>query len=80
MLLALQMVFFLLFPVRTPHHWRAAHVSRRLSERFLASRLAGGEDGFLDGSFALAAGGRADRPQSGFRMQTGAIKFLRGAR
>jgi membrane-associated phospholipid phosphatase len=36
MLLALQMVFFLLFPVRTPHHWRAAHVSRRLSERFLA--------------------------------------------
>lgn len=35
-LLALQMVFFVLFPVNTPEHWRAHNRRRTLSERFLA--------------------------------------------
>lgn len=35
-LLALQMVFFLLFPVATPPHWRAHNQRRNWSERFLA--------------------------------------------
>jgi membrane-associated phospholipid phosphatase len=36
MLLALQMMFFLLFPVRTPRHWRRGPDGRSMSERFLA--------------------------------------------
>jgi membrane-associated phospholipid phosphatase len=36
LLLALQAVFFLLFPVRLPHRWRAINERRTLSERFLA--------------------------------------------
>jgi len=36
MLLGLQMAFFLMVPVRTPHHWREANGGRGLSERFLA--------------------------------------------
>ena len=36
LLLALQSAFFLLFPVRTPDHWRAINLRRTLSERFLA--------------------------------------------
>jgi len=36
LLLALQMVFFVLFPVTTPAHWRAFNRERTLSERFLA--------------------------------------------
>ncbi len=36
LLLALQMAFFLLLPVRTPPHWRAVNGQRTLSERFLA--------------------------------------------
>ncbi len=35
-LLALQMAFFLLFPVRTPLHWRTTSASGSPSERFLA--------------------------------------------
>lgn len=35
-LLGLQMVFFLLFPVATPEHWRAYNRRVTLSERFLA--------------------------------------------
>lgn len=36
LLLALQMGFFLLVPVRTPSHWRQANTGRSASERFLA--------------------------------------------
>ena len=36
LLLGLQMVFFVLFPVATPEHWRAINGRRTLSERFLA--------------------------------------------
>jgi len=36
LLLGLQMVFFVLFPVATPEHWRAINHRRTLSERFLA--------------------------------------------
>ena len=36
LLLALQMAFFVLFPVTTPEHWRALNLRRSLSERFLA--------------------------------------------
>jgi len=36
LLLGLQMVFFVLFPVATPEHWRAINRRRTLSERFLA--------------------------------------------
>ena len=35
-LLALQMVFFVFFPVETPPHWRAINPRQSLSERFLA--------------------------------------------
>ena len=36
LLLGLQMVFFVLFPVATPEHWRVINRCRTLSERFLA--------------------------------------------
>ena len=36
LLLALQVAFFMLIPVRTPHHWRSANGRQTLSERFLA--------------------------------------------
>jgi membrane-associated phospholipid phosphatase len=36
LLLGLQMVFFLLFPVTTPERWRAYNLRRTLSEQFLA--------------------------------------------
>jgi membrane-associated phospholipid phosphatase len=36
LLLGLQMVFFVLFPVTTPQHWRAYNRRCGLSERFLA--------------------------------------------
>ena len=36
LLLSLQMVFFLVFPVTTPERWRAYNLRRTLSERFLA--------------------------------------------
>lgn len=36
LLLSLQMVFFLLYPVTTPERWRAYNLRRTLSERFLA--------------------------------------------
>ncbi|HXM82568.1 MAG TPA: phosphatase PAP2 family protein [Burkholderiales bacterium] len=36
LLLGLQMLFFVLFPVTTPVHWRAYNLERTLSERFLA--------------------------------------------
>jgi membrane-associated phospholipid phosphatase len=36
LLLGLQMLFFVLFPVTTPQHWRAYNLERSLSERFLA--------------------------------------------
>lgn len=36
LLLALQMLFFVLFPVTTPEHWRAYNRRQTLSERFLA--------------------------------------------
>jgi len=36
LLLALQMSFFLLFPVTTPEHWRGYNKRRTPSERFLA--------------------------------------------
>jgi membrane-associated phospholipid phosphatase len=36
LLLALQAMFFVLFPVRTPEHWRSINGRRTLSERFLA--------------------------------------------
>ncbi len=36
LLLALQMAFFVLFPVATPEQWRAYNQQRTLSERFLA--------------------------------------------
>lgn len=36
LLLALQMVFFVLFPVTTPPQWRSFNRERTLSERFLA--------------------------------------------
>ena len=36
LLLALQMLFFVLFPVTTPPQWRAFNRERTLSERFLA--------------------------------------------
>ena len=36
LLLGLQMAFFVLFPVRTPEHWRSFNRQRTLSERFLA--------------------------------------------
>lgn len=36
LLLALQMAFFLLFPVTTPERWRAYNRGETLSERFLA--------------------------------------------
>jgi membrane-associated phospholipid phosphatase len=36
LLLALQMAFFVLFPVTTPEHWRAYNRRRTLSEQFLA--------------------------------------------
>lgn len=36
LLLALQMLFFVLFPVTTPEHWRAYNRHQTLSERFLA--------------------------------------------
>ena len=35
-LLGLQMVFFLAFPVATPEHWRRYYQRRTLAERFLA--------------------------------------------
>ena len=35
-LLAMQMVFFVFFPVTTPEHWRALNQKRGRSERFLA--------------------------------------------
>src|SRR5262249_48919628 len=35
-LLALQMVFFVYFPVETPPHWRSINRRESLSERFLA--------------------------------------------
>lgn len=35
-LLVMQMVFFVLFPVATPEHWRAHNQKRNWSERFLA--------------------------------------------
>jgi membrane-associated phospholipid phosphatase len=35
-LLVLQMLFFLLFPVTTPEHWRTCNQRRTRSERFLA--------------------------------------------
>jgi len=35
-LLALQALFFIIFPVRTPHHWRPSLERRSKSERFLA--------------------------------------------
>lgn len=35
LLLAMQMTFFYLFPVSTPHHWRSINTGRKLSERFL---------------------------------------------
>ena len=35
-LLAMQMAFFMLFPVATPESWRAINHGRTLSERFLA--------------------------------------------
>ncbi|GBU09348.1 hypothetical protein AwWohl_04860 [Gammaproteobacteria bacterium] len=34
-LLLMQMIFFMLFPVRTPAHWREINTGRSLSERFL---------------------------------------------
>ena len=36
LLLALQMAFFVLFPVTTPERWRALNTRRSASERFLA--------------------------------------------
>jgi membrane-associated phospholipid phosphatase len=36
LLLALQALFFIVFPVRTPHHWRPATEHSGYSERFLA--------------------------------------------
>ena len=36
LLLALQMAFFVLFPVTTPEHWRALNRRNSTSERFLA--------------------------------------------
>ncbi len=36
LLLGLQMLFFVLFPVTTPAHWRGYNRERGLSERFLA--------------------------------------------
>jgi len=36
LLLGLQMLFFVLFPVTTPQQWRAYNLRRTLSERFLA--------------------------------------------
>ena len=36
LLLSLQMVFFVAFPVATPEHWRTYNQQRTLSERFLA--------------------------------------------
>ena len=36
LLLALQAAFFMLFPVRTPTHWRSGNTRRTASERFLA--------------------------------------------
>lgn len=36
LLLALQVIFFMLFPVCTPHHWRMASARNTLSDRFLA--------------------------------------------
>jgi membrane-associated phospholipid phosphatase len=36
LLLALQAFFFVIFPVRTPHHWRPAQRRCGYSERFLA--------------------------------------------
>lgn len=36
LLLALQMAFFVLFPVTTPEQWRAYNLRRTLSEQFLA--------------------------------------------
>jgi membrane-associated phospholipid phosphatase len=36
LLLALQMLFFVLLPVTTPRHWRGYNRERTLSERFLA--------------------------------------------
>src|SRR5688572_13655339 len=36
LLLALQMAFFVLFPVTTPEHWRALNRRSSTSERFLA--------------------------------------------
>jgi membrane-associated phospholipid phosphatase len=36
LLLALQVAFFVLFPVKTPHQWRVAAVRQGLSEKFLA--------------------------------------------
>jgi membrane-associated phospholipid phosphatase len=36
LLLAMQMAFFVLFPVATPEQWRAYNQQRTLSERFLA--------------------------------------------
>jgi membrane-associated phospholipid phosphatase len=36
MLLAMQMAFFMVMPVRTPEHWRTVNGQRTPSERFLA--------------------------------------------
>lgn len=36
LLLGFQMMFFLVFPVSTPRHWRTHNTRRNLSERFLA--------------------------------------------
>jgi membrane-associated phospholipid phosphatase len=36
LLLGLQMLFFVLFPVTTPAHWRGYNRERSVSERFLA--------------------------------------------
>src|SRR5207247_3577054 len=36
LLLGLQMLFFVLLPVTTPHQWRAYNLQRTPSERFLA--------------------------------------------
>jgi len=36
LLLGLQMIFFLLFPVTTPERWRTYNLRRTISERFLA--------------------------------------------
>jgi hypothetical protein len=48
LLLGLQMLFFVLFPVTTPAHWRGYNRERGLSERFLAlvQRFAPRSDGF----------------------------------